>query len=59
MNLVPTMLLVIAMVLTTMAVSALSPILNVVVAAAILWYAWNVPAVKNYAAKFVSDFKLA
>lgn len=46
---VPWVLIAIALVITTMTVNALSPILNVVIAAAILWYVWKVPTVKTMA----------
>ena len=46
---VPWVLVVVALVLVTMAVRAMSPIINVLIAAAILWYVWKTPTVKTMA----------
>jgi hypothetical protein len=44
---VPWILVLAALVLVTMAVRAMSPIINVLIAAAIIWYVWKVPTVKT------------
>ena len=44
---VPWILVALALVLTTMVVRAMSPVLNVLIAGAVLWYAWKDPTVKT------------
>jgi hypothetical protein len=44
---VPWILIAAALVVTTMTVNAMSPVINVVIAAAILWYVYKVPTVKT------------
>lgn len=44
---VPWILVAAALVVTTMTVNAMSPVINVVIAAALLWYIYKVPTVKT------------
>lgn len=44
---VPWILIGVALVVTTMAVRAMSPIIHLIIAAALLWYIWKVPTVKT------------
>lgn len=52
---VPWALLALALAATTLAVRAMSPVLHVAIAAALLWYIWKVPAVKNMLQKATTE----
>lgn len=52
---VPWALLALALATTTMAVRAMSPVLHVAIAAALLWYVWKVPAVKTMMQKAAEE----